>query len=56
MYINQNIAYYRKLCGYTQKALAERLQISQPSYIRYENGSSESFWISDSSWMTVVFG
>lgn len=31
----------RTLCGLTQRQVAEALGISQPSYIRYENGSSE---------------
>ena len=31
----------RNLYGYTQRQVAEYLGISQPSYIRYENGSSE---------------
>ena len=31
----------RVLCGLTQRQIAETLHISQPSYIRYENGSSE---------------
>ncbi len=31
----------RALNGYTQKQLAEMLGIAQPSYIRYENGTSE---------------
>lgn len=31
----------RKLNKLTQRQLAEYLQIAQPSYIRYENGSSE---------------
>ena len=31
----------RKLNNLTQRQLAERLNISQPSYIRYENGTSE---------------
>ena len=31
----------RKLYGLTQRDMAERLGISQPSYIRYENGSAE---------------
>ncbi len=31
----------RKLNGFTQRQVAEHLQIAQPSYIRYENGSSE---------------
>ncbi len=31
----------RKLNRMTQKEVAECLKISQPSYIRYENGSAE---------------
>ena len=31
----------RKLNKVTQRELAEHLQIAQPSYIRYENGTSE---------------
>lgn len=31
----------RKLNKLTQRQLAEYLQIAQPSYIRYENGSAE---------------
>lgn len=31
----------RKNCGYTQSKMAELLNIKQPSYIRYENGTSE---------------
>lgn len=31
----------RKLYGLTQRDIADKLGISQPSYIRYENGSSE---------------
>ena len=31
----------RKLFGYTQRDMAKKLNISQPSYIRYENGSSQ---------------
>ncbi len=31
----------RKLHRFTQCQLAEKLHITQPSYIRYENGSSE---------------
>ena len=31
----------RRLNKLTQRQLAEYLQITQPSYIRYENGSSE---------------
>ena len=31
----------RKTAGYTQADMAEKLGIKQPSYIRYEKGSSE---------------
>ena len=31
----------RKINGLTQRKVAEHLQMSQPSYIRYENGKSE---------------
>ena len=31
----------RKIYKYTQKQIAEHLNMAQPSYIRYENGSSE---------------
>ncbi len=31
----------RRLYALTQREMAERLGISQPSYIRYENGSAE---------------
>ena len=31
----------RKQFGYTQQEMARKLFISQPSYVRYENGSSE---------------
>lgn len=31
----------RKMFKLTQRDMAEKLGISQPSYIRYENGSSE---------------
>ncbi len=37
----ERIKEQRKLYGLTQRDMAERLGISQPSYIRYENGSSE---------------
>ena len=30
-----------KLYGYTQRDMAKLLNITQPSYIRYENGTSE---------------
>ena len=31
----------RKFYGYTQRDMAKLLNITQPSYIRYENGTSE---------------
>lgn len=31
----------RKLNGLTQRQIADYLKIAQPSYIRYENGTSE---------------
>lgn len=31
----------RKLINKTQREMAEYLEISQPAYIRYENGSAE---------------
>ncbi len=31
----------RVMCHLTQRDIADRLGISQPSYIRYENGTSE---------------
>ncbi|MBD5085875.1 MAG: helix-turn-helix transcriptional regulator [Clostridiales bacterium] len=31
----------RKICKMTQQQVSEYLHISQPSYIRYENGSAE---------------
>lgn len=31
----------RRIYGYTQRQVAQMLGIAQPSYIRYENGSSE---------------
>ena len=31
----------RGLYHYTQRQMAEKIGISQPSYIRYENGTSE---------------
>ena len=37
----QRLKEQRKLYGLTQRQMAETLGISQPSYIRYENGSSE---------------
>ncbi|MDE7463873.1 MAG: helix-turn-helix domain-containing protein [Clostridiales bacterium] len=37
----QRLHEQRKLNKLTQAAVAEYLQISQPSYVRYENGSAE---------------
>lgn len=37
----QRLFEQRKLYGYTQRQMAEFLDITQPSYIRYENGTSE---------------
>lgn len=37
----KNIYELRKLNHFTQREVAQRLGISQPSYIRYENGSAE---------------
>ncbi len=31
----------RKMNGYTQRAVAEELGISQPSYVRYERGDAQ---------------
>ena len=35
------IAALRRAAGMTQREMAEYLKIAQPSYIRYENGSSQ---------------
>ena len=37
----KNIYELRKLNRFTQREVAQRLGISQPSYIRYEDGSAE---------------
>ena len=37
----KNIYELRKLNRFTQREVAQRLGISQPSYNRYENGSAE---------------
>lgn len=37
----KNIYELRKLNRFTQREVAQRLGSSQPSYIRYENGSAE---------------
>lgn len=37
----KNLIEQRKANKLTQRAIAEKLGISQPSYIRYENGQSE---------------
>lgn len=37
----KNIYELRTLNRFTQREVAQRLGISQPSYIRYENGSAE---------------
>lgn len=38
--ICQNIAHYRKLCGYTQEQLAEQLGVTAQSVSKWENGGS----------------
>ena len=40
MHINQNISFYRKLCGYTQEQLAERLGVTGQSVSKWENNIS----------------
>lgn len=37
----QNLIEQRKLNRLTQRQVADHLSISQPSYIRYENGTAE---------------
>ena len=41
MIFQKRLQEQRKLYGYTQRQMAEFLNITQPSYIRYENGTSE---------------
>ena len=41
MIFQKRLQEQRKLYGYTQRQMAEFLDITQPSYIRYENGTSE---------------
>lgn len=40
--ICQNIAHYRKLCGYTQEQLAEQLGVTAQSVSKWENGVSQT--------------
>lgn len=40
-FFQERLIEQRKLNKVTQRQLAEYLQIAQPSYIRYENGSAE---------------
>lgn len=37
----ERLAELRKLHGYTQTFVAGKLDIKQPSYLRYENGNAE---------------
>ena len=37
----QRLKEERLVNGFTQRDMAERLNITQPSYIRYENGKAE---------------
>lgn len=41
MIFQERLRELRKTYGYTQRQVADALHVSQPSYIRYENGSSE---------------
>lgn len=40
MALNENIAYFRKLCGYTQEQLAEKLGVTGQSVSKWEKGVS----------------
>lgn len=39
--IGYNIAQFRKKLGYTQAQISTLLGISQPAYLKYENGDTE---------------
>lgn len=41
MNFNESLKCHRELCGYTQKQLAELLEIAPRSYQRYELGERE---------------
>ena len=41
IHFQKNLMELRKLNNLTQKQVAKQLGISQPSYIRYENGKAE---------------
>ena len=37
----QNLAFYRKIAGYTQQQIADMLNINRTTYTKYETGASE---------------